>query len=139
MHQRNTPHSSDRVRGFRIRDMAAAALGLSLVAAPASAMSVAEFLAKARALQARGVLSAFSPDVELLRGEVLAIGRAYRADLAAARAAGRKPHSCPPPRGQVKMTAAQMLAELERIPPARRGMSMKAAFYGYMQRRFPCR
>ena len=123
-----------------MRRMALAAATLSLVATSASAMSVAEFLAKARALQARGMLfSAFSPDVALLRNEMAAIGTAYRADLAAARAAGRKPHSCPPPRGQVRMTADQMLAELERIPPARRGMSMKAAFYEFMKRRFPCR
>lgn len=122
-----------------MRRLALAATALSLVATSASAMSVAEFLARARALQARGMLSAFSPDVTLLRNEMTAIGTAYRADLAAARAAGRKPHSCPPPRGQVRMTADQMLAELERIPPARRGMSMKAAFYDYMRRRFPCR
>ena len=85
------------------------------------------------------MLSALSPDASLLRSEMIGIGKAYRADLQAARAAGRRPHSCPPPKGPVRMTAAQMLAELERIPPARRGMSMKAAFYGYMQRRFPCR
>jgi len=122
-----------------MRRLALAAAALSLVATSANAMSVAEFLAKARALQARGVLSALSPDVALLRNEMLGISAAYRADMAAARAAGRKPHSCPPPKGQVRMTAAQMLAELERIPPARRGMSMKAAFYDYMKRRFPCR
>ena len=122
-----------------MRRLALAAAALSLVATSASAMSVAEFLAKARALQARGVLSVLSPDVALLRNEMLGISAAYRADMAAARAAGRKPHSCPPPKGQVRMTAAQMLAELERIPPARRGMSMKAAFYDYMKRRFPCR
>lgn len=124
------------MRGFRI----AVVLAAVTIASSANAMSVAEFLAKARALQARGMLfSALSPDVSLLRSEMAAIGKAYRGDLAAARAAGRTPHSCPPPRGQIRMTADQMLAELERIPRAQRGMSMKAAFYGYMKRRFPCR
>lgn len=115
------------------------ALGLSLAATSANAMSVAEFLAKAKALQARGMFAAFSSDITLLKNEMAGIGTAYRADLEAARRAGRKPHSCPPPKGQVKMGPSELLAELEKIPPARRGMSMKAAFYGIMARRFPCR
>lgn len=116
-----------------------AAAGLGLVAAPASAMTVAEFLAKAKALQARGMLAAFSSDVSLLRNEMAAISAGYRADLEVARVAGRKPHSCPPPKGQVKLPPKAFIAELENIPPARRSISMKAAFYGIMARRYPCR
>lgn len=116
-----------------------AAAGLSLVATSANAMTVAEFLAKAKALKAQGMMAAFSSDVSLLKNEMAAIGTAYRADLTAARASGRKPHSCPPPKGQVKLPPAEFIAELEKIPPAQRGMSMKAAFYGIMARRYPCR
>ncbi|RYE03010.1 MAG: hypothetical protein EOP61_06380 [Sphingomonadales bacterium] len=116
-----------------------AAAGLSLFATSASAMTVAEFLAKAKALQARGMLAAFSSDVTLLKNEMAGIATAYRADVEGARAAGRKPHSCPPPKGQAKMPPAEFLAELEKIPPARRGISMKMAFYGIMARKYPCR
>ena len=110
-----------------------------LAAQPAEAMSVAEFLARARALRAEGVLAALSPDLDLLRAEVRGIVRSYRGDLAAAKAAGRPPHSCPPAGGIPRLTPDQMLRELERIPPAQRRMSMKAAFYAYMKRRYPCR
>jgi hypothetical protein len=111
----------------------------ALVAQPAAAMSVAEFLARGRALQAQGVLATLSPDLDLLRGEVRGIVRSYRADLATAKAMGRQPHSCPPGGGIPRLTPDQMLRELERIPPSQRRMSMKAAFYAYMKRHYPCR
>lgn len=104
----------------------------------AQAMTVAQFLAKAKALQARGALGLLSPDAELLKHEVAAIRAAYTADLRAARAAGKTPHSCPPETGKPRLNPKQMLAELEKIPPAKRGMSMKAAVYAYMKRTYPC-
>jgi len=116
-----------------------AAAALSMVATSASAMTVAEFLAKAKALQAQGMLAAFSSDVTLLKNEMAGISAAYRADLEGARRMGRKPHSCPPPKGQVKLPPKEFIAELEKIPPAKRGVSMKAAFYWIMARRYPCR
>jgi hypothetical protein len=116
----------------------AAAASLSLIAVSAQAMTVAEFLAKANALKAKGPLALMSPDLGLLRKEMQDIGAVYRADIQAARAAGRPPHSCPPPRDQVRMDSSQLLAELEKIPPAQRGMSVKTAFYAIMKRRYPC-
>lgn len=113
-------------------------LGL-VVSSAAQAMTVAQFLAKAKALQTQGALAVLSPDAELLKREVAMIRAAYTADLRAARAAGRTPHSCPPETGKPKLTPRQMLAELEKIPPAKRGMSMKAAVYAYMKRTYPCR
>lgn len=111
---------------------------LCLVATGAQAMTVAEFLAKARALQAKGAMALFSSDLKLLKGEMQAVASAYRSDIVAARGAGRAPHSCPPPKGQVKMGSKELLDELERIPVAERRMSMKQAFYDIMKRRYPC-
>jgi hypothetical protein len=110
-----------------------------LVPGPAQAMTVAQFLARARALEAQGALALISPDAELLKREVTAIRAAYTADLRAARAAGTPPHSCPPESGKPRLTPRQMLAELEKIPKAKRSMSMKAAVYAYMKRTYPCR
>jgi hypothetical protein len=118
-----------------------ALVAVMILAVPnaAQAMTVAQFLAKAKALQARGALGLLSPDAELLKHEVAAIRAAYTADLRAARAAGKTPHSCPPETGKPRLNPKQMLAELEKIPPAKRGMSMKAAVYAYMKRTYPCR
>lgn len=117
-----------------------ALVAVAILAVPnaAQAMTVAQFLAKAKALQARGALGLLSPDAELLKHEVAAIRAAYTADLRAARAAGKTPHSCPPETGKPRLNPKQMLAELEKIPPAKRGMSMKAAVYAYMKRTYPC-
>jgi hypothetical protein len=117
-----------------------ALVAVMILAVPnaAQAMTVAQFLAKAKALQARGALGLLSPDAELLKHEVAAIRAAYTADLRAARAAGKTPHSCPPETGKPRLNPKQMLAELEKIPPAKRGMSMKAAVYAYMKRTYPC-
>lgn len=119
-----------------------ATAGAALVAVvpqAAQAMTVAEFLAKTNALKAKGFLAIGSSDIALLKNEVDTVSAAYRADLERQKRAGRPPHSCPPPRGQTSMKSSEFIAELERIPVAQRGMSMKAAFYAMMKRRYPCR
>lgn len=116
-----------------------AAGGLMLVALPAQAMSVAEFLAKVNALKAKGAMAMFSPDIGLLKQEIDGASAGYRGDLAAAVAAGRPPSSCPPPKGQVKMGSNELIAAFEKIPPAKRGISVKSAFAAMMQQRFPCK
>jgi hypothetical protein len=102
-------------------------------------MSVAEFLAKANALKAKGFLAIGSSDIKLLRTEVERASDAYRSDLASAKAAGRAPHSCPPPKGKAKIGSNELMAEFEAIPAAKRNMSVKTAFYAMMKKRFPCK
>lgn len=111
-----------------------------LMPASAQAMTVEEFLVKARALKAKGPLALFSSDLAPVRAEIKSVATSYRADLRADRAAGRPPHSCPPPEGSqaAKIKPADFLAELEKIPPHQRSMSMKTAFYLIMKRRWPC-
>jgi len=116
-----------------------AAGGLMLVAVPAQAMSVAEFLAKVNALKAKGAMAMFSSDIGVLKQEIEGASTAYRGDLAAAAAAGKTPSSCPPPKGQAKMSSNDLIAAFEKIPPAQRGISVKAAFAAMMQQRFPCK
>jgi len=115
-----------------------AALALVVVPVTAGAMTVNEFLAKTAALQAKGFSAMLSPDLSLLRNEVKAAATAYRADLDAAQAAHRKPRSCPPPKGQAKVDSNTLMASFQAIPPARRTMSVKEAFYGFMDKRYPC-
>lgn len=115
-----------------------AAAGMSLVPVQAHAMTVATFLAKANGLKAKGILAMGSPDIGLLRNEMQRVAEAYRADVTRARAAGRTPHSCPPPKGQGKIGAKEVMAEFEAIPPAQRNVSVKTAFYAMMKKRYPC-
>jgi hypothetical protein len=110
-----------------------------LVPVSAQAMTVAEFLAKANALKAKGFMALGSPDIKLLKGEMEGVADAYRADIVAARQAGRTPHSCPPPKGKAKIGSKELMAEFEAIPAAQRGMSVKTAFYAMMKKRFPCK
>ncbi len=116
------------------------AAALILIPASAQAMTVAEFLVKARALKAKGPLAIFSSDLGPVRAEIKSVATSYRADLRADRAAGRAPHSCPPPEGSAaaKIKPEAFLTELEGIPPAQRSMTMKTAFYQIMKRRWPC-
>lgn len=122
-----------------MRSLWIAAGMLAMLPTSAQAMTVAEFLAKANALKAKGILAMGSPDIKLLRNEMKGIADSYRTDIESARKAGRTPHSCPPPKGKAKLGGKDFLADLEAIPPAQRSMSMKAAFYGVMKKRFPCR
>ncbi len=119
---------------------AVAALAALAVAAPASAeMSVATFLAKADALQAKGIMAIGSPDIKLLQTEMQTVGANYRAELEAARAARKPLHSCPPPKGQGRVGSDEMMAHFRAYPAARRpSVSVKTAFYDLMKRKYPC-
>jgi len=113
----------------------------ALIALPAGAqaMTVAEFLAKVNGLKAKGIFAMGSPDIKLLTNEMKGVAEAYRADIEGARAAGRPAHSCPPPKGQTKLSSKDILAEFEAIPVAQRDISTKTAFYAMMKKRYPCR
>jgi hypothetical protein len=113
----------------------AAALML-MVPVAANAMSVADFLGKADALKAKGMMAMFSSDVSVLKAEVQSAATAYRADLAA----GKPPRSCPPPKGSAKMDSDELMANFRTIPaPQRATTSVRAAFANYMAKRFPCK
>ena len=118
--------------------MAGALLRLLMVPAVAQAMTVNEFLAKVAALKAKGMAAMMSPDIGLVRGEVKAAAVAYRAEIDAAQAAGKPPRSCPPPKGQARIDHEKT----DRLVPddSRRtaDMSVKAAFFTFMDKRYPC-
>lgn len=106
----------------------------------ANAMTVAEFLAKAEALKAKGMVAMLSSDIGLLRGEMKAATSTYRIDVDAARAKGRTDLGCPPPKGQVKVDSDMVMADLAAVPKAVQAKTtVKSAFYAAMARRFPCR
>ena len=118
-------------------------IGLAMLAvlAPvaAQAMTVSEFLAKADALKAKGVFALASSDFTLLKQEIDRASDAYRARLAAQVAAGKKPSSCPPPKGTAKVTSDDIIANFKSLPPARQKANVKDAFAAFMTKRYPCK
>ena len=114
--------------------MRTVALLLLAVAVPAHAeMSVATFLAKADALEKKGMLAMMSPDVGLLKQEMGKVTTSYRDDIRAARSEGRRPHSCPPPKAS--MNSGDLMAHFRTIPGS---TGLKAGFYSMRKKRYPC-
>lgn len=119
----------------------AAPILLAALAQPALAaagdMNVATFLAKADALQAKGVGALLSSDFKLLQSEGKAAGAAYRARLKTEGAQGH-PSSCPP--AEARVNSNQLLAHLRSYAPAvRAGTSLKTAMADYFIKTWPCR
>ena len=107
-------------------------------AAPAVAsMTLAEFLPKANALQAKGVGALFSRDLRPVMNEMRQVSREMKEEAERRKAAGLPRRACPPT--GTKLDSDQLLAMLNAIPPAERGISVKEGLVRVMAQRFPCR
>lgn len=116
----------------------ALAIALIGVAAPASAMTVAEFMAKVNGLKAKGPMALFSSDIGVLKAEGLAAGQSIRADQEAALAAGRPAPTCVP-KGS-KVNSNELLAYFEKIPVAQQQrMTVKQGMVGLFRQKWPCK
>lgn len=125
-----------RRRGIAVLVALAIASG---AASPASAMNVADFLAKARALKAKGMAAMFSSDAGLLKKEIGSAATAYRAGIESAKKTGQAPHSCPPPKGKAQLDTNELIADFSKIPePQQRQTTVTAAFMNFMARKYPC-
>lgn len=111
------------------------ALAACLATAPASAMSVADFLVKADALKAKGMMALFSSDLSLLKREVQTGLKAWMAQVAPP---GKPANACPPT-GNQTMTVDDIMAIMKAVPPTQRASTDTAdALTAGMNRRFPC-
>lgn len=115
----------------------AGAVALFAAAPAASRMTLAEFLPKANALEAKGAMALFSRDLKPVMTEMKAVSAEMKAEAEQRRAAGLPKRACPP--AGTKLDSGQMLAMLNAIPPAERGVSVKDGFLRAMAARFPCR
>lgn len=99
-------------------------------------MSVAEFVARAEALQAKGALAFFSSDIGLLKAEVASSAKAFRQQLKV-EAANGKPSACPPERASI--TSDDILAHMRRYPVAARSrIPVSNAVADLFRKQFPC-
>jgi len=109
--------------------LAASATG----AAPSTTMTVAVFLEKEEALEARGPLAAFSSDIRLLQEEAQA---SFVEWLHQAHA----PNACPPEGSKWRGDPQRFLAMLRAVPAAERSrLSVREAFRRDWNARYPCR
>jgi len=109
-------------------------LAAVLVAAPATAMTVAEFIGRVDAIKANPFL--YFSHVKALKTEGKAAGAAWEAQIAPP---GRKPNACPP-RDVKEMTSTEFMAMLNRVPPAQRTtMTVTEATIAGLNRLYPCR
>ncbi|CAM3127546.1 Rap1a immunity protein domain-containing protein [Sphingomonas antarctica] len=114
------------------------AVALIGVAAPASAMTVAEFMAKVDALKAKGPLALFSSDIGVLKAEGMSAGESIKRDQETALAAGRPAPTCVP-KGS-KLGQNELLTYFGKIPPAQaRTLSVKQGMVGLIRQKWPCR
>ena len=108
------------------------------IAAPASAMSVADFMAKVNGLKAKGPMALFSSDIGLLKREGTAAGQSIRADQDAAEAAGRPAPTCIP-KGS-KLGQGEVLAYFGKIPTAQaQRLTVKQGMIGLSRQKWPCK
>lgn len=99
-------------------------------------MTVDVFLAKIAGLKAKGPLALFSGDIGLLKRESAAAVADLAAEKKARAAAGKPPLYCAS--DDTRMPASQMIAGLQRIPPAERRISLQDGFRRVIVATYPC-
>ncbi len=104
----------------------------------AQAMDVATFVAKADALEKKGMTALFSSDYNLLKSEVQTAAEQLKAERAAAQKAKRPMAYCPPPKSG--LTPKEILSHFRAIAPAQRArIQVKDGLRGLLSRKYPCR
>jgi hypothetical protein len=115
-------------------------VAVPVVAVPAvpPEMTVATFLQRADRARAFGPRAFMTPDYAVLKAEVERVARRYTAEVKAARAAGRSPHSCLPPNPD--LTPDHLVTHMRTIPPVQRPKTtVRTAVYSLLKKRYPCR
>jgi len=116
--------------------LALPAIAVAETAQQPGTMSVAVFMAKAEALQAKGAMAFFSSDLGLLKAEVTGSAQAFRRQLKAEAANGR-PSACPPE--HAAMTSDDILTQMRSYPAAARPrIPVSVAVADLFRKRFPC-
>jgi hypothetical protein len=111
----------------------------ALLAFPAYAQTegptVADFLGRVQALIQRGEAAAGSPELQRVRDDVAAAGRALRARQQAERAVGMPPTLCLP---EQAVADNELLTFLAALPTDRRSMPLVDGFADYARSKYPC-
>lgn len=101
--------------------------------------TLGDWLAREKALGAKGPVDPRSAAFQAHNQEVIAGFTAARAAYDADLAAGRPPSACLPAPGTVQLSSAEIGRWLYARPEADHGRTMNAVIAQYVQERFPCR
>jgi hypothetical protein len=122
---------------MKLRHAAVAALALSLCSVAHAEMSVSNFLAKADALKAKGMMAMLSSDVGLLKTEMQTAVQSFKADEALAKKAGNPPTACVPPK--TKLDSEEIMGYFRTIPATQTPrISVKTGLAAMLRKRYPC-
>ncbi|MFL6845755.1 MAG: hypothetical protein ACJ8ER_12835 [Allosphingosinicella sp.] len=117
--------------------LAAALLAVAPLGA-AQAMDVATFLAKADALEKKGMMALFSSDYKALKAQIEADSQILRNERLAAERAHKRAAYCPP--AKPSLSSNEVLAAFRSIPPAQRARTdSKDALRALLAHKYPCR
>ena len=115
---------------------AACAAALGVASPAAAAITVETFLAKIAGLKKKGPLALFSGDIGVLKRESMAAVAGMESDKRACAAAGRPQLFCAPV--STRMSAGEMIAGLQSLPPQERRISLQDGFSRVIARKHPC-
>lgn len=107
------------------------AASFGLLVAARGEMTAGEFLSKAKIVEDQGMMAIFSSEAKELRSENQRVMAQYDADIK-----GRG--SCPPPKGQRKLSGDELKDYMGKLGAAERSKSYRLAFYGLMRKKYPC-
>jgi hypothetical protein len=119
-----------------IRTIAVGLLAL-VVVLPAQARTAAEFAAAWKQFRTTPTSEIVAnPELGVLVNEFVAAGKAYRAEIEAAKAAGRTPRACLPE--PVEFSTDDFIAAVDRAPADERQVEMPIMFGRILDARYPC-
>lgn len=102
-------------------------------------MDIATFVAKADALEKKGMMALFSSDYKALKGEIQTAAVQLRSERLAAQKAKRPTAFCPTGK-TAELDAKELLGHFRAIPPAQRQrMQVKDGLRSLFARKYPCR
>ncbi|MDQ1153208.1 hypothetical protein [Brevundimonas sp. SORGH_AS_0993] len=110
---------------------------VSLMASAASAMSVQEFLTTTDRIP-RNPTALLRSDTRRLMNEMKTAFKTVGDEQKAAQVAGRRPATCVPAGARISLSAENVLARFNAIPPARRNTSVTQAVREWMAHDYPC-
>jgi len=107
-------------------------VGAAAIATPPNPMTVATFLAKKQALEARGAMAALSSDTRILQQEA-------QVSFVEWLAQAHSPNACPPKGSKWRGDPQKFVEMLRAVPPGERArLSVREAFRRDWNKRYPC-